>query len=133
MFSGTLCASSFYNISSALTEKCSWLDRYETFKNVIFPKSTRIFPSPNSVLRFRYLFSKKVKTGHINMAVSQYALSLMEIENKNVIDSLIHIVTEIKQTVQSWTSVSVVNNTHHVAQNLYAGKIFKKPLWVSES
>ena len=58
------------------------------------------------------------------MTVLQYVLSLMEIENKNVIKSLINMVTEIKQTFQSLTTVSVVNNTHREAQNLYVGKIF---------
>ena len=58
------------------------------------------------------------------MTVLQYVISLMEIENKNVIESLINMVTEIKQTVQSLTTVSVVNNTYHEAQNLYVGNIF---------
>ena len=58
------------------------------------------------------------------MTVLQYVISLMEIENKNVIESLINMVTEIKQTAQSLTTVSVVNNTYHEAQNLYVGKIF---------
>ena len=58
------------------------------------------------------------------MTVLQYVISFMEIENKNVIESLINMVTDIKQTVQSLTTVCVVNNTYHEAQNLYVGKIF---------
>ena len=107
-----------------MTKKCSLSDRAEAFKNIFFPENIRVFPSPNSILRFPHL-THKVATGHAYIIVLQYIFALMEIQNQNVIESLIHMVTEIKQTVQRLASVSVVNNTHHNPQNLYKGeKIF---------
>lgn len=125
-FSEALPATSFYKISSVLTKKCSLTDRAEAFKNIFFPKKIRIFPSPNSILRFPYL-TNKVATGHVYVIVLQYIFALMEIQNQNVVESLNNMVIDIKQTVQSLTTVSVVNNTRHQAQNRYKGeKIFSK-------
>ena len=123
LFSETFSTNGFYNISSVLTKQCSWLDRFEAFQNVFFPKRLRIFPSPNLILKFPYLFHR-VKTGHVYLTVLQHVFSLMEIENQSIIESLIKMVTAIKEAVHSLSSISVVNSTHHKVQNMYKGKKF---------
>ena len=107
LFSETFSTKSFYNISFVLTKQCDWLDRFEALKNVFFPKRLRVFPSPNSILRF-YQLTQRVKTGHVYLTILQYVFSLMEIENQNIIETLINMVTEFKQTAHSLSSVSVV-------------------------
>ena len=120
-FSETLCAKGFYNINSILTKRRSFPDRVEAFKNIFYPKNLRIFPSPNSILKFPHL-THRVKTGHVFLTILQYVFSLMEIENQSIIESFIFMVTEIKEAVHNLSSVSVVNSSHHNAQSLYRGK-----------
>ena len=122
-FPETLCTNSFYNINSILTKRRSLPDRVEAFKNIFFPENLRIFPSPNLILKFPFL-AKKVKTGHVYLAVLKDLCSLLKIKNQNIIESLIKMFTEIKQKVQSLLRVSVVNSTHHNAQSLFKGKCF---------
>ena len=122
-FTETLCAESFYNINSILTKRRSFPDRVEAFRNIFFPENLRIFPSPYSIWKFPHL-TDRVKTGHVYSKVLQHIFSLMEIKNKTFIESLIKMVTEIKQAAHNLSSVSVVNSTHHNAQSLYKGKCF---------
>ena len=113
----------FYNILSVFTKKCSLSDRVGTFKNVFSPKNLHNFPSPSSILQLPNL-TKGAKTGYVYLTILQHVFSLMEIENQNIIESLIIMVTEIKETVHSLSSISVVNSTHHSALSLFKGKHF---------
>ena len=120
-FSETLCTTSFYNINSVVTKRRSFPNRVEEFRNIFFPEHLRIFPSPNSILRFPQLIHR-VKTGHVYLTMLQYVFSLMEMENQSIIESLIKMVIEIKKAVHNLSSVYVVNTTHHNAQSLFKGK-----------